>query len=550
MQDSLPSSERLVRVLLWLFPALIVLSAWIQDDAFITLRTVDNFVEGYGLRWNVVERVQAFTHPLWMFLLSGLYFFTREAYFTTLLLSLVCTVLAWRLLLTRVAAHAFTAILAGGLLLLSRAFVDYSTSGLENPLTHLLLAAFALHLLRGDSSPQGALRTALFASAAYLTRPDAVLFIVPALVLHGIDLLRQRSLRIFGGLLLGFVPFLAWELFSLLYYGALVPNTAYAKLGAEIPRLGLLVQGGYYFFHTLIRDPATLVGLGLAFWVVGRRGPKEARILAAGSGLYLLYLVWIGGDYMGGRFLSAPLFAALLAFSRCEIERTPQRVLVAVATTVALVIPSVIAPVIAEFKIPSVVDERTSFAPHTDLLGGLARIASDKPWPDHFFRRKGELARSKGKTPIVDGYVGFVGYWAGPEIHIVDLIGLPDPLLARLPGQVSGTYNRLGEKLSWKVGHVSRPLPAGYLETLESGENHLEDPDLAKLWDDLVLVTRGPLWTKERLHAILRLHNGEASRRAAAWAARHPEKFKQRPDDLRIFFTYGIQDVLAKKQHE
>ena len=63
-----------------------MLSAWIQDDAFITLRTVDNFVEGYGLRWNPAERVQSYTHPLWMFLLSGLYFFTREAYFTTLAL--------------------------------------------------------------------------------------------------------------------------------------------------------------------------------------------------------------------------------------------------------------------------------------------------------------------------------------------------------------------------------------------------------------------------------------------------------------------------------
>ena len=51
--------------------------AWMCDDAFITLRTVDNFVNGYGLTWNVDERVQAYTHPLWMFVISLFYLFTR-----------------------------------------------------------------------------------------------------------------------------------------------------------------------------------------------------------------------------------------------------------------------------------------------------------------------------------------------------------------------------------------------------------------------------------------------------------------------------------------
>jgi arabinofuranosyltransferase len=49
------------------------LRAWLCDDAYITFRTVDNFIHGYGLTWNVAERVQAYTHPLWMLLLSGVY---------------------------------------------------------------------------------------------------------------------------------------------------------------------------------------------------------------------------------------------------------------------------------------------------------------------------------------------------------------------------------------------------------------------------------------------------------------------------------------------
>ncbi len=50
-----------------------------SDDAYITLRTVDNFINGYGLTWNISERVQAYTHPLWMFLLSiYIFFYSRS----------------------------------------------------------------------------------------------------------------------------------------------------------------------------------------------------------------------------------------------------------------------------------------------------------------------------------------------------------------------------------------------------------------------------------------------------------------------------------------
>ncbi len=29
--------------------------AWVCDDAFITFRTIDNFVNEYGLRWNIAD---------------------------------------------------------------------------------------------------------------------------------------------------------------------------------------------------------------------------------------------------------------------------------------------------------------------------------------------------------------------------------------------------------------------------------------------------------------------------------------------------------------
>src|SRR5262245_46527024 len=68
-----PVPSRLALVIV-LFTPIFVANSYICDDAFIHFRTVDNCVRGYGLRWNVLERVQVFTGPLYTLLLSCLYY--------------------------------------------------------------------------------------------------------------------------------------------------------------------------------------------------------------------------------------------------------------------------------------------------------------------------------------------------------------------------------------------------------------------------------------------------------------------------------------------
>src|SRR3989339_805941 len=69
--------------------------AWISEDALITFRTIDNFLQGYGLRWNIDERVQVATHPLWMLVNAALYSLTKEAYTTLVMLSLFLSMAAF-----------------------------------------------------------------------------------------------------------------------------------------------------------------------------------------------------------------------------------------------------------------------------------------------------------------------------------------------------------------------------------------------------------------------------------------------------------------------
>jgi hypothetical protein len=51
-------------ILMGIFAIVLIRTAWICDDAYITFRTIDNFINGYGLRWNIAERVQTYTNPL------------------------------------------------------------------------------------------------------------------------------------------------------------------------------------------------------------------------------------------------------------------------------------------------------------------------------------------------------------------------------------------------------------------------------------------------------------------------------------------------------
>jgi arabinofuranosyltransferase len=135
----------LILALLVFIGVLLFRTAWVGDDVYITLRTVDNFIHGYGLRWNIAERVQSYTHPLWMFMMIPVYTGTRDAYFTALFLSFLFTALTF-LIVAFQSNAPFTLIL----LSLSKAFLDFSVSGLENPATHFLLLIFILIFLKRD----------------------------------------------------------------------------------------------------------------------------------------------------------------------------------------------------------------------------------------------------------------------------------------------------------------------------------------------------------------------------------------------------------------
>jgi len=279
-QPSFPLRRTLSAIATIIFAVILFRTAWITDDAAITLRTVLNVTHGFGLTFNIAERVQTFTHPLWMGLLTVGYLLIGNVYTTTFALAMILSVLVFWLTLTR-AVSAFQAMTGAVVLLFSSAFVDFSTSGLENPLANGLVAAFvAVFLTQTMSTVRRLTLLWTLASLLYLTRPDAVLVVVPLLVVASWRAGTARALL--QSIAVGSLPALVWTIFALVYYGFPFANSAYAKLATGIPLRTSWAYGLSYFRNSWSWDPITqisiAVGLMLGLW----RGGRRCRALLGG----------------------------------------------------------------------------------------------------------------------------------------------------------------------------------------------------------------------------------------------------------------------------
>lgn len=491
------------------FAAALFATAWLSDDAFITFRIVDNFHSGHGLVWNVGERVQAATHPLWLLIISAVSTYTGDLVFTTLAVSIVVSSAAV-LAAAAVTAGRFAPLLLIAVLASSRSFLDFSTSGLENCLSHLLMAAFLWFWWRrgGEEAPRLDWGLGLTAGLLVFTRLDLALLVVPALTAR--IAARPRAATV-ARVAAGALPLVCWLGFSLLYYGFALPNTAWAKqLALGLPRPALLANGMRYLADSAAVDPVTLTAILLAL-ALGILGRFEDGPVAAGVGASLVYTVWVGGDFMSGRFLSVPVFcSAILLARRLPLLSNRLRLAVIVALVCTAGTSAAFRTgLLPEFlpRAPGVTDEARWYAE----LRLVRLLATDgASLSKHPMARGGtDLGASGAPTVEIAKAVGMRGYFAGEQVHIIDALGLTDPLIARLP---------VGDR--WRPGHYPRLIPTGYPETVASGTNAIADPDLAAYYSLLAQVTRDPVFAPSRLRALRELRLGEGPGRLEAYRQR------------------------------
>jgi len=297
----------------------------------------------------------------------------------------------------------------------------------------------------------------------------------------------------------------AWEVFSLVYYGFPFPNTAYAKLSTGIPKSEYLVRAFAYYKMTFWQDPMVLTGIisgaGAVFWA--RR--VRTSVPLVGVLLYMFYIVNIGGDFMRGRMFTAPLFVTMLLL----VAITPEEWTARHVEPVGLVIGALGLLLLANLgglfyegmswnthNPYGVLDDKRLYYQATNLPLNLYL----RPLEQSQRVQEGIQYREAGESPVVNPGIGMRGYYAGPKVHIVDTLALSDALLARLPSLNNS---------AWRIGHMWRYIPDGYLDTIRTGRNVIKDPGVAEYYDHLSTVIKGPLWTVERWREIIAINRGD-----------------------------------------
>jgi len=482
----------------------VLATAWISDDAFVTFRTVENFVAGEGLRWNVADRCQTATHPLWVLLLAAARVATGELYFTTIALGVLLSALAI-LLVARTAPTRTAAIVFAGLGALgSKSFVEFGTCGLENPLVYLLVALFAQQWFCREAGAVRLRHLGTLGALLVLARQDLVLLVLPCLVAAVRGAPWRVALR---ALLPGALLALAWYLFALVYYGTVIPTPGYGKLvAADVPARALFTQGRHYLADLGRRDPVAAGVLVAA--VAAGLFRRQALFLAPALGVLLqvAYTLRVGGDFMSGRFFTAAFVLALATAAQWITGRG--RVYAAVwllAAMFAFDAPPWLTgtPANTEARIEhGIGNERAYYAEDLGLWSDRAKWAMDPEGQNvpryEFLGRMFFHNRTRPAVVLVHA-AGVHGYLNGSFAHLVDPF-LCDPLLMRLP---------LQDREHWRIGHFKRRLPEGYLETLASGENRIRHAALAKYHEALQVLLRAPVFSAQRWRVWWGFQRGE-----------------------------------------
>jgi arabinofuranosyltransferase len=444
-------------LLAWLKPVSALLAAgygltlvWekrsLFDDAFISLRYASNFVRGHGLVWNIGERVEGYTNFLWTLLMAlGLLVSPLSPEHTVLLMCVSSYLLAAGLIYAlgqALVEDHWVPPIAAILYLLHGSAIEFATSGMETQfgVATMLLGLFCL-VRAASGKPRAWLTGGLVLIAATMTRPDYGLFWAAGGLVslgyswregrRGLDLLRIPAL--YGA---SFAVYLLYGAWKLSYYGAILPNTYWAKSGD----LTYYSQGLIYLLTFVLGSHAWIpIVLGAIGGVgVSRSGCSMKQgvfwlFTAISVPLYGFYVVRVGGDFMYGRFF-LPAVPLLLLASQQLVSRavSGQRVWLAIGLLFVLGLGwSPLRIVGPDFNRWFVSNEWEVYQveavwPEVELEHGNALAG----------KRFAEVFDGDVKPRLATSGIGMVGYYS--DLYVLDMRGLTEPTIARLPVEERG----------------------------------------------------------------------------------------------------------------
>jgi hypothetical protein len=443
-----------------LFVGFAVLSVWLLstpiDDAFISFRYLDNWLQGEGLVFNPGERVEGYSNFLWIALLAIPAWFGAAPQFAApeieWFLALGCLALL-AAGARKVASRPNALYLAAPLLLaLNSAFFFWIGKGMEVVLYTVLQLALAVVILASSGQetgrPRNALLMGLIAAATALTRPEGV--VAPAVVLATLAVAEIRPLQAESpyrrrkNYLLALAILAAAVagqfVFRLIYYGHFWPNTYYAK---RLP-LGMALEGGLGYLRRFVVGPSEREAwfyasswtshlpiwvACAAAWTFAAKRWRQLWPVALQMASLVAVAVYVGGDWMPAfRFFvpAIPLGCLLVAAGLSEMagdSKTHGQDAHATSPRWRRILAPGLLAILAA----------------VEGVGLVTMIRSHEfgRWRHHI-RNYGPMAawlsgNARTGSLVALSDIGIISYH-NPTLRFIDVLGLTDPHIASLPG--------------------------------------------------------------------------------------------------------------------
>jgi hypothetical protein len=302
---------------------------WLLDDAFISFRYAENFAAGHGLVFNPGERVEGYTTFLWVVLLAA----GKAIGLRVIPLSQILGALfALGTVLLLLFAHRFSSrISAWGALSATLfcgtcgVFTPWPSSGMEVSLfAFLLLLSLLYHFSLSEKKTPGfrqLLLLGVFLALSSLTRPEGLLvtgLVLAARLLNG----RKVGWRNFSFVLLSFaciyVPYFCWRF---AYYGYLLPNTFYTKVGSNVEQ----ISRGFTYFKDFLSPVILLIAIALIPFATLRwfRTYRNLSLIPLILFFYTVYIILVGGDIMPAFRFFTPLLPLLCLLAGIALSSFP-----------------------------------------------------------------------------------------------------------------------------------------------------------------------------------------------------------------------------------
>ncbi|MBT3408504.1 hypothetical protein HN415_07520 [Candidatus Woesearchaeota archaeon] len=419
----------------------------IIDDAYISFRYSENLIEGNGLVYNEGEYVEGYSNFLWVLIIAffmklgldptiiskllGLFFFSGSIIFSYLLSIKI---------FEKDKNKFLYSLLTIVMLVFNCSLIYFATTGLEHSL-FIFLLLFSSYFMFINKNPYiGNFGFVLL----ILTRNEGGLFYIFANIFYYllINQNKKQTKIYINSFILSLLSLLLYEIWRIIYYGSIFPNTFYAKATVIS-----LFDGFKYFYGYLISYPILIFLIPFMIYAMFQK-KRIIQFFIVSSIFYIIYLVKMGGDFMAYRLITQ-IFPLLLisgifgyvSFSKKYVRNKNLNYLLLIIMFLLVFTSFVFG------------EKYTDVSLDLDILN----IQKHSNWEE--VGKKLNQINFPKNTSIAITAAGAIPYYS--KLYTLDMLGLTDATISRQkqtnarPGhKKQATYDYLLEKeINFIIGH-------------------------------------------------------------------------------------------------